>query len=501
MVWAVPIAAASASAYGFYRIQRSEFTVIDVMSFWAAKHEFGRAGEFYQTSIVAAALLGVMSVLAVAMPPAPMKPGLGILLRRLSWLPCLPIVLIAGIVIFRQGQGAYSLPKQFSPLSLVAVAALKAHSGVKVERLPVRITPGAPLSRAIVFVVDESVRADHVSLRPGNPFTPKLAEQRDRWIDFGPAVSGGNCSNISNALLRFMADPRRVKESVRTNPTIWQYAKAAGYRTVYVDAQAGFIKEYGKLQNYMTAAETIHIDRLHKLDESIPAHTLDDRLMDIVRAELHTQDKVFIYANKSGAHFPYQDNVPENHRDVTQMHANDPAIKEKSLSYLAAIRWTVDRVMSAFVAQTHLPDATIIYTSDHGQHFADDHLTHCSSGESVKPDEAMVPLMVLTEQADLAERFRKVANRQRSTATHFAIPPTVLELMGYAPSDIRARYESSLLDTLRGDPAFVSGDIFGIFSDEVSWHSITGDDMPVRARDNVSSSNRSEPPRSPRETF
>ena len=51
---------------------------------------------------------------------------------------------------------------------------------------------------------------------------------------------------------------------------MWQYARKAGYRTVYIDAQAGLNKNPGKLRDYMTLRETRDIDALYALDEKTP---------------------------------------------------------------------------------------------------------------------------------------------------------------------------------------------------------------------------------------
>ena len=51
-------------------------------------------------------------------------------------------------------------------------------------------------------------------------------------------------------------------------------------------------------------------------------------------------------------------------------------------------------------------------------------------------------------------------------ATHFAIAPTLLELMGYSPADLNTIYTASLFEPITDEPGFTSGDIFGIFSDK-----------------------------------
>jgi glucan phosphoethanolaminetransferase (alkaline phosphatase superfamily) len=471
LIWAVPLSAAGTAAFAYYAVQQSEFFIFDVLNMWTARHETGRALDFFSSAIAPSlAVLGT-SLVAFAMPS-----GLHTRVDRATRLalcmsPLLPITLIILVVLYREGKGSDALPKQFSPLSLSALAAYKIETGRFPERYQVQLKPGAPLVRALVLMVDESVRADHVSLEPGNPYTPEWASVNRHWIDFGPAVSGGNCSHISNALLRFMANPRNLVTSVTTSPTVWQYAKAAGFRTVYIDAQAGFINAYGKLQNYMTPSEAASIDRLYKLDVSIPTYQLDDELVRITLAELARGDRVFIYANKNGAHFPYVKDAPGDQKDPVAISGNyvgnDPATLA---TYARAVRWSTDRTMARLTRDANWNGMTMIYTSDHGQNFSPGHLTHCSSLTNVDPQEGIVPLMVATEDEGLRQRFADVSQRFPGQGSHFAIAPTLLELMGYAPPDIEAIYDDSLLRNLDVKPRFVSDDLFGIFSSQPSWH-------------------------------
>lgn len=488
LAWAMPLSLAGTAAFGYYQVQGAEFFIFDVLNFWAARHETGRALEFFSDAIAPSIAVLCLSIAAIAMPS-----GVSFRPRRRTrlasgLLPLLPIVLIALVVLYREGKGSYAMPKQFSPISLAALAAYKLGTGSFETRDEVRIKPGTPLVRALVMMVDESVRADFVRLEPGNPHTPELAAEADRWVDFGPAVSGGNCSHISNAILRFMAGQRNFVRSVITSPTVWQYAKAAGFRTVYVDAQAGFITVYGKLQNYMTPAETAWIDKLYKLDASIPTYQLDDELVRITLEELARGDRVFIYANKNGAHFPYVNDAPGNKAAAVQVNDGVAGDDEATLlAYSKAVQWSTDRTMARLTREAKWDGMTIVYTSDHGQNFSQGRLTHCSSLTNVDPQEGIVPLMVATDDEVLRRRFADVSQRFPGHGTHFAIAPTLLELMGYAPADIARTYEGSLLSDLSVKPQFVSDDIFGLFSTQPAWHDVDpfvqrrGADLPATA--------------------
>ena len=162
------------------------------------------------------------------------------------------MILIAAIIYLKEGGGSQSLPVQFQTLSRGG----RVGSGTgAIERRGAatgRSGAGKRQIENIVLLVDESVRGDYIDWTPGNSYTPALATLHPRLADFGPALSGGNCSHYSNALLRFTASPQELGHAVLETPTIWQYAKKAGYRTVYIDAQSAFNKNADKFQNFMT---------------------------------------------------------------------------------------------------------------------------------------------------------------------------------------------------------------------------------------------------------
>jgi glucan phosphoethanolaminetransferase (alkaline phosphatase superfamily) len=130
----------------------------------------------------------------------------------------------------------------------------------------------APEVRHIVLIVDESVRADYLDWSPGNLYTPELARLKSRIMDFSPAASGGVCSHYSNAILRFSASRNDLGRQLLFNPTIWAYAKMAGIRSVFIDAQAAINRNPGKLQNFMPPDEALQIDHIHVMPGDLPPH-------------------------------------------------------------------------------------------------------------------------------------------------------------------------------------------------------------------------------------
>ena len=400
------------------------------------------------------------------------------------------MAVIAAILMVKEGGGAEALPSQFAPVSVGLVSASKLATEAVPARHAVAWMPRQRQIKHVVMLVGESLRADYIDWTPGNPYTPDLARLRPRLVDFGPAVSGGNCSHYSNAILRFDATPDQLGSFARpdqSDAVAIRQARRLSHRLYRRPVRLQ--SQPGKLQNFMTAKETADIDSLVTMPETAPTPTLDDRLLDTVIKELRSPKPVFIYANKNGAHFPYDNAYPKSQRlfrptmteamyaaaggdvskhTLTSNMAGGPS-QTRINSYRNAVRWSVDRFFGRLFKEADLDDTVIIFTSDHGQQFDPAHLTHCTV-EDPDAREGYVPLFVSTTNPDLRARFAAGAEASRWHASHFQIAPTLFALFGYRKSDIDSRYGPSLFEANTRAPAFTSGDIFGLFSEQVRWH-------------------------------
>ena len=476
LFWAFVIALTTAAGWAYQSVSGSSLSVFDVLSLWAARHEAGRAMQEYG-AILPWALLTFATSFAIIVIPAQVKRGwLRTALSWLFWVPAVPPVLIAIIIFLRSGGGSQALPMQFQPLAVTAVGLERALSHHMEKRMAVPFAPvHRPPVKHIVFLVDESLRPDYLDFRPGNPVTPHLPALRRIAADFGPAVSGGNCSSYANAILRFTAQPHDIVKSARTYPTLWQWAKKAGFTTIYMDGQSGFVQDPGRFQNFMTMGEARFIDQIIRFDD-VPTTQLDFALLDKLVHLLKTSDKpLFIYANKNGAHFPYDADYPASqarfHPTITE--AGRETAETKVNSYRNAVAWNVDTFFHQLLRKADLKDTLIIYTSDHGQNLDPDALSHCSTHDP-DPREGLVPLLAITGNEPVLWRFRHAAEENFGAARHFNIAPTLLFLMGYDPAALKQLYGPSLLEPLPRKPmgAFTYGDIFGLFRNEVNWQTV-----------------------------
>ena len=469
-LWAAVLSASVAASQAYFLVSSSELGPFDVLSLWQASHEIGRAANHYASAVGWFAAVFAVSMAVIVLFPTP---GFKLWYRhgtKLAWLPVLPVALIGAIVVHKEGSGAQGLPQHFAPLAVGSVTLAKSAMQPETGQRLVPARPAVkPAVRNIVMLVDESVRADYLSLAPGNFFTPMLAARKERIVDFGAAASGGNCSHYSNALIRFGAARGNIAHTVKTNPSIWQYAKQAGFRTVFIDAQATVNKNASRLQNFMTVKETVQIDRLVTFDD-VATPDLDQRLMEVIKQELAGSGPVFIYANKNGAHFPYHHGVRD---DGSQLQAAAAGSKTEVIkSYIDNIRWNVDRVLADFLDTADLSGTLVLYTSDHGQNFEPDRLTHCSV-EDADPREGLVPMMAMTGNGETRARLRIAARQSFNRTNHFQLVPSVLDIMGYRHGEIAEMHGRSLFAKPWSTSArFTTGDIFGLFRTEVRWSAI-----------------------------
>jgi glucan phosphoethanolaminetransferase (alkaline phosphatase superfamily) len=282
-----------------------------------------------------------------------------------------------------------------------------------------------PLVEKIILVVDESVTHaiyDKV-IAPAVVHLPAL--------DFGEAASTANCSAASNALLRWGLEKDRLTQAdydPRTNPTIWGYARTAGFRTVLIDGQSN-----GAMHNYLSTKEVALID------EFVPAFSgrdTDHKIAAMLNDRLARPGREFIYVVKHGTHFPYEMNYPAGA-------APDDA--PRPVKYAAAVSYSSRGFFDRLARDLELSGVLLIYTSDHGQDLVD-RSTHCNPNP--RDAEYSVPLIVVTRARALHELLGQDKS-MHSRASHLNIFPTLLYSMGYAREWLEATYGP----TLAGPPA------------------------------------------------
>lgn len=328
----------------------------------------------------------------------------------------------------------------------------------------------------IVFVMDESVRGDYLSINNREMrTTPFLEEYSDRIVNFGIATSGSNCSYQSRWMFRRGVRPWQLPDrpslldtgadGIETGPrtTLWQFAKAAGYRTVYIDPWSG---SFGDVHSGLTR------DELRFVDERIvlrgAPYDRDIEAARILKSMLQKHERLFLHVDKFGTHFPYDASSPPDFNRFTRADGTRHEYFSRTYddligSYKNAIAWSVDGFFRELLAGTDLTGTLLIYTSDHGQNLWDDGTTfwrHCDTNPP--PSEVWVPLFALAGESELRQQLVASAARSSNEATHFEIFPTLLIAMGFDHAATDAAYGPSLLNIPRGQPRrFIIGDVNG----------------------------------------
>jgi len=342
------------------------------------------------------------------------------LLRRAVALPAARKAGIAGLAVLL-------VPSLLAPVGLPASAAERNLYSLGVEladadppppRAPVDIAPrtaGTP--RHILWLVDESVAYAEFE----RIIAPRLAAYRP--IDFGETASMANCSAPSNLALRSGVDVRDAGPNLdlRRAPSIWGYAKKAGYRTTMIDGQTT-----GAPQNFLLPPERALIDDVR--GEASGMDT-DYKIAGELNAQLRGGERSFTYVVLRGVHFQYKDHFPAG-----MIPADSPEI----VQYRTALAYSKGRFFDRLLQGLDRSQVAIVYQSDHGQNLTPGKLPHCSP-EGV-PAEFQIPLLAFVPDAERA-RLAAAPHPGHSASQVF---PTLLEWMGYDAAAVQQGYDRDL---------------------------------------------------------
>ncbi|MBL8187744.1 MAG: sulfatase-like hydrolase/transferase [Acidobacteria bacterium] len=309
----------------------------------------------------------------------------------------------------------------------------------------------------IIFVIDESVRGDHLSLngyfRKTTPYLESLAG-KGMLQNWGIATSVTTCSESSALFLATglkIQDLPDLKDKAHEAPTIFQYAKAMGYRTYYLDGQMNVLWNL-KPADMKYVDEWWNFSRF--LEISNNREKVDFAIAETTKNIVETSTGNFIWVIKSGMHFPYYKRFPENEAEWTPFFASDRGGEQVpdqlTNSYDNAIKYNLDGFFKSLIPDFRLAANTVVlYTSDHGETVGQDGNPNFHCG--VTKLEVVVPLfMIGYAQTNLDTKFR---------ASHENLFATLLDLMQVPQSARRREHARSLLQARERDtvPRFYVG--------------------------------------------
>ncbi|KHA69895.1 sulfatase [Pseudomonas chlororaphis] len=413
----------------------------------------------YRDALLRGVLSGLLLLFGIGLKP---RHGLAIPNALRVAAPLCGVLLLSAVLFLRAGEGARGLPIMYTPLAYLNLFAYEALHNTVGPREPVTLTRNTQaVDHDIVLIIDESISGNYLDINAPFGVHSNLKQARPGVdiFNYGYAASIANCSADTNVTLRYggtRADYMRINSTL---PSIWQYAKKAGLRTVYIDAQ----RTAGNLQNLMTDTEKKDIDQFVQFDQT----SVRDRDMAAAAKliELLNDDQPeLVVINKVGAHFPVHDKYPDafmayrptlprgqftevadtGERNGFNGQPDDWVLYRNA--YKNTVLWNVGEFFARVFAQGNLNNALLIYTSDHGQDLHERGNpglnTHCG-GDPVE-EEGLVPLVVIQGSAlkTLDWSAQLAANKDRSS--HYNIFPTLLQLMGYDLAGIEAVYGKPL---------------------------------------------------------
>jgi len=413
----------------------------------------------YRDALLRGVLSGLLLLFGIGLKP---RHGLAIPNALRVAAPVCGVLLLSAVLFLRAGEGARGLPIMYTPLAYLNLFAYEALHNTVGPREPVTLArTSQAVGHDIVLIIDESISGNYLDINAPFGVHSNLKQARPGVdiFNYGYAASIANCSADTNVTLRYggtRADYMRINTTL---PSIWQYAKKAGLRTVYIDAQ----RTAGNLQNLMTDTEKKDIDQFVQFDQT----SVRDRDMAAAAKliELLNDDKPeLVVINKVGAHFPVHDKYPDafmayrptlprgqftevadtGERNGFNGQPDDWVLYRNA--YKNTVLWNVGEFFARVFAEANLNNALLIYTSDHGQDLHERGNpglnTHCG-GDPVE-EEGLVPLVVIQGSAlkTLDWSAQLAANKDRSS--HYNIFPTLLQLMGYDLAGIEAVYGKPL---------------------------------------------------------
>ncbi len=414
--------------------------------------------QFY-IPIGVAVVLSLPLLIAILLPP---KSKNTLIFKSMAGLPLVVILILIVAFYIRGGDGGRGLPPTFVPLAYTGLVVYESATNVIGERKNITISrKNKTVGRDVILVVDESISPAYLDINSHYGVVTPLSQPPKgiNVYNYGYAASITNCSSEVNVTLRYGGTRENYLTHISTMPSIWQYAKLAGLRTVYIDAQ----RTNMRLQNGMTLEEIEYIDKFIQFDDT-PIVERDLAAASLLIEYINNDTQEFIILNKLGGHFPVHDKYPDsfakylpilprgNFLNVSDTGSrigfsgeSDAWVRYRN-SYRNTLLWGVGQFFQQILDQANLSRAVIIYTSDHGQDLHENQSwgvnTHCS--QDPRMEEGVVPLLIIEGEAGRSLDLERNTQRNKNFASQYNIFPTLLALMSYSPNEIEPIYGISL---------------------------------------------------------
>ncbi|HEX8796865.1 MAG TPA: hypothetical protein VF765_38200, partial [Polyangiaceae bacterium] len=303
LLWTVAIVTSTFVCTTFQAIQQAPLTYADQNVLIQNVAFAGMVMEFYRPFLSGPVLFGLIGIAAINMPPyARPADGRRTPAERLGalGLQLSPVLVTMAVLYLKHGDGTNGFAVQHRTLAFLGVEGIeRLREGAPPERREVTMPhSGTRPLKNIIVVMDESIRGDLLDINVEGG-VPTGLKGRPDVINFGVMSSIANCSHETNVAFRYGIGRHDYLRQLATNPSMWAYAKRAGYDTFYFDAQ----RTGGQTQNGMDPREVSEIDHFVQLSADVRAQDRDWKIATALRSALD-QDAgakpMFAYVNKAG---------------------------------------------------------------------------------------------------------------------------------------------------------------------------------------------------------
>lgn len=173
----------------------------------------------------------------------------------------------------------------------------------------------APFNGNIIFIVGESLSANHLSLlgykRETTPLMDKLAKTDDNFF-FSRGISSGVSTDVSVAfMINNTFGLQGQRDILQGKKCLFKFAKDSGFETSFFSTQSQQQLRY--ITNSLCLGEITNYKNLEDIDPSIEDQNAADdlKLLTQIDSVLNSKKNQFIVLHQRGSHGPYNLRYPK----------------------------------------------------------------------------------------------------------------------------------------------------------------------------------------------
>ena len=278
----------------------------------------------------------------------------------------------------------------------------------------------------ILYIVGESAVLSHTSLFGyERDTTPKLREleRNGTIIKFTNVVSIGTKTRLSVPYMLVGLQGIDPHGEIYKYPTILNYMKAIGYRTIFITAQD---LSWGGLKNFLIDKDIDYFVNGTKYNPNARVHKGADDLVVVENEILPILEKnsskpLFLVYQMDGSHYPYSQHSPKSFKKWKEKGDNSINAYDNTLLYFDEV---VAKIVINF--RKRYPNGWIFYSTDHGQNLGKRGGMFNDNFEL----DVIHNLFFVSPPRKYLERLRK---NQNSPISQADIVATILDIVGVQP--------------------------------------------------------------------